>query len=196
MNMRADINFLFEMGTLRHVRRTWNQFGGLSMANDAEHTFRVAVLAWLIAEREGVDTNQVLKMAIVHDMTEIRTGDVNMVSRLYAVRKEEEAINDQTEEVAMQDEMRALWRECEERKTKAAKIVKDADNLDIELELMESMARGEVFSRALQKKREAIRDKLFTKTAKQLFDEIRVADPNEWVLEGKNRFTHGDWKKK
>ena len=195
-NTKRDVDFLFEIGNLRHVTRVWNQLGGLSVANDTEHIFRVAMIAWLIAEREGVDTNRVVKMAIIHDSQEIRTGDINYLHRLYVTRDEETAMLDQTEGIAVQDEMRELWREYEERKTLEAKIVKDADMLDQDLEIMEMISHGENSSRFFYDERgKTIRDKLFTKTAKEFFDTIRSADPDTWHKR-KNRFTHGDWKLK
>jgi putative hydrolase of HD superfamily len=195
-NPTTDINFLFEIGNLRHVARTWNQFGGLNVANDTDHSFRTAMIAWLIAEREGVDTNRVVKMALIHDMQEIRTGDINYLQRLYVTRDEETAIVDQTAGLPIQNEMLELWREYEERETLAAKIVKDADVLDQDLEVMEMISRGEDFGQIMYDKRDGIiRDKLFTETARQFFDTIRVGSPNAWHADGKNRFTHGDWKK-
>jgi putative hydrolase of HD superfamily len=192
---QEEINFLFEVGNVRHVMRTWNQFGGLPVSNNTEHMFRVAMTAWLIAEREGADTNRVVKMAIIHDIQEIRTGDINDLQRLYTTRDEKSAITDQTEGIFIKDEIRELWREFEERKTLEAKIVKDADVLDQDLECVEMIARGEAFGRILLDKRtKTIRNILFTKTAKEFFDAIRVSDPNAWHGV-KNRFTDGDWKK-
>ncbi|MDR0979702.1 MAG: HD domain-containing protein [Candidatus Nomurabacteria bacterium] len=194
--MEREVDFLFEIGTLRHVARTWNQFGGLPMANDAEHTFRVAMLAWLLASKEGADTGKVAKMALIHDLTETRCGDVHYLSRLYTERNEAKATEDQTAGVATQDEMQELATEYEERESLAARIVKDADNLDVELELKEGMARGEDFCRILHEKRVILREKLFTESARELFDAIRAADPNDWHGKASNRFTAGDWQSK
>jgi len=47
--MKRDVEFLFEVGTLRLIDRTWRQFGGANFANVAEHTFRVMWIAALIA---------------------------------------------------------------------------------------------------------------------------------------------------
>jgi putative hydrolase of HD superfamily len=192
-DFKADVNFLFEIGTLRHVARTWNQFGGLPLANDAEHTFRVAMTAWLIAKHEGADIGHVVKMALAHDITETRTGDVHYLSRLYVDRHETAAAADQTTGVGAGEEIRALLAEYEERQTLAAKVLKDADNLDIDLEIMEMIARGESVGARFAEKRDIVRDKLFTATAKRLWDTIYAGDPNAWHFESKNRFTAGDW---
>jgi len=192
--IEAEVNFLFEMGTLRHVPRTWNQFGGLPLANDAEHTFRVAMIAWLIAKHEGADVGRVVKMALLHDMSETRVGDVHYLSRLYVKRDEEGAVRDQTAGIGPQNEMRKLMKEYEERETLEAQVLKDADTLDIEIELMESIARGELMGEIIHKKRAVLREKLYTETARRFFDVIRRTNPHDWHAKGRNRFTAGDWR--
>ena len=41
-DLEKDLRFLYEIGTLRFVGRTWNQFLASGFANVTEHTFRVA----------------------------------------------------------------------------------------------------------------------------------------------------------
>ena len=77
-----DIEFLFEVGSLRNVQRGWRQHFGLDVANNLEHTFRVMVLALMIARKEGVkDEEKVMKMALVHDLAETRTVDFRSEER-------------------------------------------------------------------------------------------------------------------
>ncbi|MEZ4103480.1 MAG: HD domain-containing protein [Candidatus Paceibacterota bacterium] len=37
------------------------------------HSFRVAMIGWQLALMEGVDSNKVLKMCLIHDVPEIRS---------------------------------------------------------------------------------------------------------------------------
>ena len=68
-----DIDFLFELGTLRNTQRAWRQHLGVDCASVLEHTIRVAWLALILARREGIkDEEKVLKMALVHDVGEAR----------------------------------------------------------------------------------------------------------------------------
>jgi putative hydrolases of HD superfamily len=76
-----DIDLLFEVGTMRHLARAWRQFGGAPFANVAEHSYRVLWIALLLARAEGADVGRVLKMALIHDLPETRTGDFNYVQR-------------------------------------------------------------------------------------------------------------------
>lgn len=196
MSKKRDVEFLYEMGQLRLVKRMWRRFFHSEVANVAEHTLRVAWIALAIAKREGsVDEEKILKMAILHDISESRTGDVDYVSRQYVERKEELAIKDILGDTIFGKEYEELWRECEERKTKEAKIIKDADNLEVSLELREQLIQP--ISSLLAKGRERlVKLRLYTKTARDYWKLINHIDPNDWHSNTRNRFNAGDWKRK
>ncbi|MFH1621012.1 MAG: HD domain-containing protein [Patescibacteria group bacterium] len=193
-----DIEFLYEIGTLRFIPRTWRQFLNIDFANLAEHTLRVIWTAVIIAKNEeGADLNKVIKMALVHDITESRTGDVHYLSRQYTERNEKSAINDILVDTGAEDEFRALWEEYEDRKSLEAKIVKDADNIDVDLELMEQKARGESLPEKWRPMREqAVATRLYTESAKKIFQLLHEIHPHDWHINAPgNRFKSGDWKK-
>ncbi|HET9894237.1 MAG TPA: HD domain-containing protein [Streptosporangiaceae bacterium] len=192
--LSRDTIFLYELGTLRHVQRTWRQFGGVPYANVAEHTLRVTWIAMMIASREGADVAKVIQLALLHDVAEIRTGDVNYLSRLYADRHEDEAISDMVNGTSLESDLAKLWEELKLRESLEAKIVKDADALDCDLELRESEAVGVSLLGALRETRDRAFARLYTDTARKLFALIYSTDPHSWHVDGKNRMTAGDWK--
>ncbi len=147
----------------------------------------------MIAAHEKADTAKVIKLAMVHDIPEIRTGDVNYLTRMYVDRKEDEALADMIDGTSIKDELALLWRECEERTTLEAKIVKDADTIDCDLELMESKSVGFSLMDTLQETRDRAYARMHTKTGKRMFDAIYRADPQSWHVNGRNRMTAGDW---
>lgn len=193
--MSRDLNFLYEIGTLRFIPRTWRQFLNSDFANVAEHTLRVMWIALVLADMENIkDTAKVIKMALVHDITETRTGDVHYVTRLYTKRNEEKAISDILTGLRLEPEMKALWEEYEERNSPEAKIVKDADTLDVDLELREQAVMGAQVGEVFKKQRvEVGLNHLYTESAKQLWQEIQNSNPHEWHTSGVNRYTSGDW---
>lgn len=76
-----------------------------------------------------------------------------------------------------------------------AKIAKDADNLDVDFELSEQASKGIVLKDEWQENRTFVaKNKLYTKTAKKLFDQISDSNPHDWHLTGRNRRNEGDWK--
>jgi putative hydrolases of HD superfamily len=194
---KRDLEFLYEVGCLRFVQRTWRQFLNPNFANLSEHTLRVIWTALVIAKHEGVtDTTKVVKMALVHDLSESRSVDVHYVSRQFVDRHEEEALTNTLEKTALEDEYLALWKEYEKRDCLEAKIVKDADNLDVDLELKEQEARGFTLKAKIQSMRDHVgATKLYTKTAQKMWREIQKAEPNDWHFNSVNRFNSGDWKK-
>lgn len=192
-----DLELLYEIGALRFVSRTWRQFLNADFANNAEHSFRVAWIALMIAGMEGVGNHEkILKMALVHDLPESRTGDVNYLTRQYTERLNEKAVLDVFAGTQLGEEMVALWHEYEQRKCLEAKIVKDADNLDVDFELYEQAARGETHQSNYLDGRELVyKTQLFTKSAKKIWESLRGSNPHDWHLNAPNRLRVGDWAK-
>lgn len=188
-----DVDLMFEVGSLRHVDRTWRQFGGVPYANVAEHTMRVAFIGWSLATLEGADAGKVVRMALIHDLPEVRTGDVNYLTRMYTTRDEDLAIRDQFADTTLSPEVLALWKEFEARESLEAKVVKDADALDCDFELHESVAVGCSLNDALAHTRPGVRDRLHTESARIYFDRLYATDPHAWHTGGRNRHTKGDW---
>jgi putative hydrolase of HD superfamily len=196
--MKRDVELLYEIGCLRFMPRLWKRFLNADFANVTEHTYRVVWTSLMLAAHEKkVNYEKLVKMALVHDVPESRTGDVDYISRQYATRDEERAVKDIFEGTVLEKEMVGLWREVEAKQTLEAKIVKDADTLDVELELMEQSARGMEITDVLTENRQRqVRKKLFTEAAKKYWEEIYWSNPHDWHSNSSgNRFNSGDWKK-
>ncbi len=197
MKLSQDVSFLYEVGCLRHVQRVWKQFLNPDFANLSEHTLRVQWIALVIAQHEKVkDLGKVCIMALAHDLSESRSVDVHYVSRQFAVRKEDEALEDTLHDTSVEKYISDLVAEYEKRESIISKIIKDADNLDVDLELQEQTARGFTIGQKLHSMRKHVRyNKLYTETAKQMWDQIYTTDPHDWHWTATNRFNSGDWKK-
>lgn len=180
--MKRDIDFLYEMGSLRKVDRAWQQVLTGKVANIAEHIFRMTMIAWVIAVAEKADVAKVLKICLVHDVGESRTGDIAFMHRDYVTRHEELAEKDIFEDTKLEKEVAELLKEYNERKSLEARIVKDADNLDVDLELKELARIGDTAAIGMLKEHRSIirAKKLYTKTAKKMWDEIQKVNPNAW----------------
>lgn len=182
MNKKKDIDFLYEIGNLKKVTRAWQQVITAKVSNVSEHIFRTTYIAWIIAAEEKADINKVLKICLLHDIAESRTGDIAFMHRDYVVRHENLAQEHILKNTAIEKEAKALLNEYEERKTLEAKIVKDADNIDVDLELRELAKLGDPAAEGMRKKnRPVIRaEKLYTKTAKRMWDQIQSSNPDNW----------------
>ncbi len=166
---------------------------GPSFSNLAEHHLRVMWLSIIIAKMENKgDMEKILKMALVHDVGESRAGDVHYISRQYTKRDELKAINDIFKDTSLSTEMVKLWQEYDKKLSIEAKIVKDADFLDVDLELQEQLGKGENHLGPWKKMRKLVFPKFYTSSAKKLWKEIRKSNPAEWYLTAPSRFNGGD----
>jgi putative hydrolase of HD superfamily len=129
-NLKKIVNFLYEVGTARNLVRSHYQV--IKNANDtiAAHSFRVAIIGLILAELENVSQDRVLKMCLLHDLAELRTGDANFLNQYYRVENEEKAIEDQWKNIAGGKKVISLLKEYNTRKSKEARVSKDADILD------------------------------------------------------------------
>ncbi len=194
-DLEKDLRFLYEIGTLRFVDRTWNQFLGPGFANVTEHTFRVAWLASLIAKHEGQgDQGKIMRMSLVHDLPESRCGDAHHISRRYSRREEAKAVKDIFKDSQWGEDFIKLYEEYEARDSIEARIVKDADNLDVDIEIAEQDAKGNKFRELYKDNRETVAKDYYTGTAKKLYELIVNSNPHEWQKFARSRFNEGDWK--
>jgi putative hydrolase of HD superfamily len=197
--MKRDVEFLYELGALRYMQRQWVRFHLPNVANNSEHMFRVCWIALTLAERVGkpVDTGKIVKMAIAHDIAESRTGDVDYIARQYVERHEHEALHDMLKDTSLEKEFSKLLAEYEKRESLEAKIVKDADILDVDMELLEQASAGHKLASNWETQRDHVGTKLFTQAAKDLQKELRAANPHDWHIQSpNNRLNGGDWKDK
>jgi len=137
-------NFFYEIGNLRKVLRAHQQ---TLLAHDptdniASHSFRCALIGYFLAKELKADSDKVLKMCLLHDIEEIRSGDMNWLNKKYVKVFETEIREDQLKNLPHNKEFLELSEEYNQRKTKEAKIAKDADLLDQVLLLKEYAWQG------------------------------------------------------
>lgn len=183
-NEKKVANFLFEVGILSKTPRSGFHFLGTGNQSVAEHINRVCFIGYAIAQmEEGVDVLKVMKMCLLHDISETRISDLNYVHQKYVDRKEHEAVKDQTDSVPFGKDMFQTISEYEERKSKESMIAKDADNLEWILSLKEEVDKGN--KRALEWITPSVK-RLKTPYAKKLVNEIMKTDSNDWWFRNKD----------
>ncbi|MBA2339678.1 MAG: HD family hydrolase [Pyrinomonadaceae bacterium] len=136
---------LLELQRLKRLDRTgWTLRGQMPGAETvAAHSYGVVVTAMLLADevaRRGVDVNveRVLRLAVLHDWAEARTGDLpRAVLHYYGAdtrrAAEEHAFSDIIEPLgaAQAEKLSSLHEEYENRATLEARLVKAADVIDL-----------------------------------------------------------------
>jgi len=83
--MKDIANFLFETGMLQKTPRSGFQFLGSGCESVAEHTLRTIFIGYALCKLDPeVDESRVMKLCLIHDLPETRTGDMNYVNKKYS----------------------------------------------------------------------------------------------------------------
>ncbi len=128
---------------LKRTPRSGWQFLGSGSESVAEHVFRVAMIAFVLARMEDdVDADHVLRLALVHDLPEARTGDLNYVNQKYVTADEVCAADDMSAGLPFADELCALLAEYRAEATPESIVAHDADQLEMLLSLKEQLDQG------------------------------------------------------
>jgi putative hydrolases of HD superfamily len=179
----ADLaNYLYEIGHLKHQKRTgWWRMGVRDPESVAEHSYRTAVIGYILAALEQADPEKTAALCLFHDTAETRIGDLHWVTKRYLRTKEGEqvAFNEQTEQLPQDiaDKVRALVGEYEERSSRESLLAREADLLECLLQSREYEMQG--YTKGAEWAR-ICREGLQTETAKDLADACLNGDPGAW----------------
>jgi 5'-deoxynucleotidase YfbR-like HD superfamily hydrolase len=139
-------NFLYEMGLLKRYKRTgWLIAGVDNPESIAEHSFRTAIIGYVLAVMEGADPAKTAALCLFHDTQETRIGDVPSVGKAYVVTAPNpEVTADQVAGFPAQaaQAVRELVDEYEARQSLEARLAKDADKLECLIQAREYQAQG------------------------------------------------------
>ena len=180
--MKNIANFIFELGHLKRVRRSGSWLMGVKDPESvAEHAHRATIIGRILAELEKADTNKVTTMLLLHDVPETRINDIHKVGARYLDFKKAEvaSLNDQVKNLPdnLSKEMKNLFLELEERKTKEAIIAKEADYLEVAFQAKEYMEQG---YKDAQIWIDNVDKVLVTKSAKELMKQLKKTSYNDW----------------
>jgi len=181
-DLSAVARFLYEAGTLKQTRRTgWWMAGVRDPESVAEHSWRTALLATIIAKLEGADPARAAYLAVWHDSQETRTGDVNHLGKKYSSDADPRAVTD--DQVAGMPEVlasavREIVAEYEAKESPEAICARDADKLECMIQGVEYKAQG--YANA-QRWIDNSRGRLVTKSANELADAVLATGSLEWL---------------
>jgi putative hydrolase of HD superfamily len=174
-------DFLFEVGMLRKTPRTGYQFLGTGSENVAEHSFRTAVIGFVLAEMAGADATRTAMLCLFHDLHEARTGDFNYVNRIYNDSRRTEALQHALSGTGLADKVLGFWHELEDSESTEARLAQDADQIDLILNLKEQSDLG---NRYADKWMESALKRLRTPQGQSLAERISQTDHTDWWFLG------------
>ncbi|MBS3171679.1 HD domain-containing protein [Candidatus Woesearchaeota archaeon] len=179
--MEKDIlNFIFEVGQLKKVKREgWRLIGMDNLESVADHTLRASQIGFILAKLENYENPlEVCTMVVFHDIGECRIGDIHRVANRYINVDEEIAVKEQTEKLGeIGRDIFNMWKQVEDRNTKAGIIAKEADMLELAITAKENIEKGYSYA---QDWINNISKALLTESGKKLLNELKNADSNKW----------------
>jgi putative hydrolase of HD superfamily len=176
--VKEIVDFFFEAGMLKRTPRTGWQFLGSGGESVADHVFRTTMIAWALARLDGtVEAERVVGMALVHDLPEARTGDLNYMNQKYVQADEERAPEDLARGLPFTEELQGLLTEFREEQSPESLLVHDADQLELLLSLKEQLDIGN--SQAEDWMPFVLR-RLHTGTARDLAEQIQSGNWADW----------------
>ncbi len=134
--LKKQLEFIVEVDKIKNIGRQTYLSDGKRKENDAEHSWHIALMAFLLNEyaNDGVDVLKVMTMVLIHDIVEIDAGDT------YAYDAEGNKTKEAREKAAAKrifgllpddqgEYLKSLWEEFEAYETMEAKFAHVMDNL-------------------------------------------------------------------
>lgn len=171
---------------LKKTPRSGFQFLGSGCESVAEHILRTLYIGYVLCKMEPeADELKVLRLCLVHDLPEARTGDMNYMNKKYVTVDEKKAVGELAAPLFFGGEIEATLAEFNERQSRESRLAHDADQLALILQLKECGDLGNKYSREWI--HFAVR-RLSTEIARKLAGSILETDSSNWWFKDKS-----DW---
>lgn len=183
-SLKNTLDFISESGLLKRVKRSgWTVLGIDNPESVADHSFRCAVIGYVLACMEKVPAYRVLLMTLFNDIQEARITDLHKMAQRYidADLAEGSAFYEQVDYLPenAKKELLNMRKEYKKQNTKQGIIARDADILECLIQAKEYHQHGFLEAAKFMKKAPAC---LRTKSAKKLWKLARTSDLNNWWL--------------
>ena len=133
---QKQLDFILEADKEKNILRQTHLSGHGRRENDAEHSWHMAVMAYLLKEyaNEDVDIAKVMLMCLIHDIVEIDAGDTYAYDEvnLQTQKEREDAAKERIFSILpteQKEELIALFDEFEAYETPESKFAHAMDNL-------------------------------------------------------------------
>ena len=134
--IKKQLEFSLEIDKVKNIFRQTHLSGHGRNENDAEHSWHMAIMAYLLKEyaNEEVDIAKVMLMCLIHDIVEIDAGDTYAYDEenLKTQKEREDAAKERIFSILpteQKEELIALFDEFEAYETAESKFAHAMDNL-------------------------------------------------------------------
>lgn len=179
-------NFVYEAGALSKTPRSGLWFLGSGRQSVAEHLLRTTYIAYALCYlTPEADKNRTVFLALMHDIGEGRTSDLNYVHQRYGRLAEAQAVKDIAASIPFGDEIKKAYEEEQARETLEARLAKDADNLEWIATLREEEVKGNIKARAWI---EIAEKRLKTDAGQTVGARLLATHPDAWWFDEKDKW--------
>jgi len=155
--MENRLKFFLEVNKLKTMQRTgWVLMKVKNPETVAEHTSRVAIAAWLLGQKKNLNTKQLIKTALFHDLCEVYAGDSTPFLYWEGLKREKK----EQEEILLKG-VRLSKKEKEERGK--IKLEKEQKALSKIIDSLEPEFKKEIYSRWLDFEKRISKEGRFVK---------------------------------
>jgi len=180
--MKSLFELILEAGMLKRVPRSgWSVLGIHPAESVADHSFRCAIIGYVLARLEKADVAQVFLMTLFGDLQEARITDLHKMAQRYIDGRaaEDKAFEGQIKDLppAFKKELAGMHRQYRGQKTKESLVARDADILECLIQAREYEEQGYPQAHLFKKKAPVF---LKTKSAKKLWRLARGKDTHAW----------------
>lgn len=184
--MKSVADFIYEVGILSKTPRSGLWFLGTGKQSVAEHLLRTAYITYCLCYlTPKANRERAILMALVHDLGEARTSDLNYIHQRYGRLAEDRAFADIAYTVPFGKEIQKLYIEEQKKETLEARIVKDADQIEWLATMREEETKGNIKARAWGK---IVYKRLKTPVGKKIGKLILTVHPDNWWFDIKDKW--------
>ena len=141
-------DFFYIVSELKKTpRRGWKEkIGILHPESVADHSFNAAIMAMVFSDLKKLDTQKMLKMALLHDISESVTGDFTPeeISKNDKVEIENETMIDILSKLPSEisNEYAEIWEEFQAGVSKESVLMHEIDRLEMAMQASKYSAEG------------------------------------------------------
>jgi putative hydrolase of HD superfamily len=184
LSLKNLLDFIAEAGMLKNVSRSgWSVLGIKNMESVAEHSFRCAIIGYLLAHMEKASVYKVVLMTLFNDFQEARITDLHKMAQHYIDTQaaEEKAFLQQISALPIQikGELTQIHKEYKKQKSRESLIARDVDILECLIQAKEYHEQGYLKSAKFMQKAPSF---LKTKSARALWELAKNTHISDWWI--------------
>ena len=141
-------DFFYLVLELKKVpRKGWKSKANIERPESvADHSYGTAIMAMVLSDLQKLDTQKIIKMALLHDLAETITGDFmpEEISKEIKNTSESDAMKEILSKLPenMAEEYSKIWQEYIQANTKESTLLHDIDKMEMAIQAAKYSSEG------------------------------------------------------